>query len=189
MTLLSVDDLAERNARVAAFFWILAAALAFLLCFTQLGVMVSSLAGRVLFPLVFPAAVLAALIVSYRLQRRAGFTRTDQWRAAGLFLLLLGVSWCCPRSFSIFPGTENGTTRRESSISGGIGTRSPIRCVTLSITLCRRSGIMPRVHGTLPPRCGRRPATSMGESDQLAGFGRVLFRAVRRRSQWRAKAP
>jgi hypothetical protein len=92
MTLPSVEDLAEQNARLATFCWILAATISLLLCFVQLGVMVSLLAGRVLFPLVFPAAVLGALIVGNRLLRRDGFARPEQWKAAGILLLLLGSS-------------------------------------------------------------------------------------------------
>src|SRR5208283_5274089 len=92
MTLLSVDDLAAQNARLATFFWILAATLSLLLFFVQLGVMVSLLAGRVLFPLVFPAAVLGALLVSYRLLHRGGFARAERWQAVGMLLLLLGSS-------------------------------------------------------------------------------------------------
>lgn len=84
--------MAEQNERLASFLWILAAAISLLPCWVQLGVMVSLLAGRTFFPLVFPAAVLASLLASYGLLLRSGFTRAEQWQAAGILLLLLGVS-------------------------------------------------------------------------------------------------
>ena len=106
MTLVSGDELAEQDARLAMFFWILTATFSLLLCFVQLGVMVSLLAGRALFSLVFPAAVLGTLIVNHRLLRRSGFAEAEQWRSAGLLLLLLGSSLALSSFFFNFPGTK-----------------------------------------------------------------------------------
>lgn len=92
LTLQTAGDLREKYDGLASLFWSLAAAIAFLLCFVQLGAMASLLAGRVGFAAVFPIAVLAAILAGALLQRKCGIAKARIWQTAGLVLLLLAVS-------------------------------------------------------------------------------------------------
>ena len=81
-----------KNQPLATLCWITTAILAASLCFTQLGMMLSLMLGRVGIAWVAPAALAVALIVGDRLGRRAGLAPQKRLWASGLALGVMGFS-------------------------------------------------------------------------------------------------
>lgn len=85
MNLSKFDSTNEELSNVA---WTMAATIALLLCFVQLGVMLSLMAGRLGFASVFPSAVLISAVTGYLLLRNRGVANSEKWMPVTLFFLL-----------------------------------------------------------------------------------------------------
>jgi hypothetical protein len=84
--------LTDKNQSLAATCWVTTAILAGFMCFTQVGMMLSLMLGRIGLAGVAPAALVAALLVGDRLAVQSGLAGRERWRPQVLTLGTLAVA-------------------------------------------------------------------------------------------------
>jgi len=84
--------MSDKNQSLAATCWIVTAILTAFLCFTQLGMMLSLMLGRIGIAWVAPTALVLALLAGDRLGRRAGLAPQRRLWASGITLGVMGFS-------------------------------------------------------------------------------------------------
>src|SRR5215469_11034222 len=99
--------------QISTFAWTMAATIALLLCFVQLGAMLSLMAGRLAFPAIFPAAIIASAVTGYLLLHNRATTNSRLWIPLALLILL--VVSLAPSAF-FFDFSWDGEWYHQSAI-------------------------------------------------------------------------
>ena len=88
----AAENLTEDNERLVKLCWLVAAIIAFLLCYVQLGVMISLMASRTGVAQVPIVALAAALLSGYMVARQSGYARSTFWWVAGIMLCMVALA-------------------------------------------------------------------------------------------------